>query len=461
MGHAGKKVGAAIALLALVMAAPARAQSVCPPDHVGCASSDVEFHHRDALFDGVMLDSGWVPASSPIQVRFAILLGGSTEVDMAGTATTWWPSSLSVAVPGRPGSGRFAIDYGLEILARARVDVEVGGIRYREEIDIPMPGGIPRDLRVAAETLFDPFVLPGADPRPITAWDDTDRVRVVEIDVTDSLIPIPGVGGGFAFDAVASLEGSYRTDRIAITDALTDITEERASVVVRADPGAVELGAAKDYTVLPHGTITYDGVVTFYPTFFIEVPGRRWDLTIAEIPLHVVDLSAATDFEPADVHVPLPDVRLEETSLAFGELYVGGGFEQLLTVYNDGEAELHVRPANPDGPFVTSSLALVIPPSSSARLAVRFEPMAAGQQDSVLRLDTNDPDEPRLAVRLSGYGHAAASTDAGIVDIEDAGTGMVVTAGGCGCRTSGARESGPWAALIPLVGLLALRRRRR
>src|SRR5690606_24017004 len=200
---------------------------------------------------------------------------------------------------------------------------EVGGIRYREEIDIPMPGGIPRDLRVAAETLFDPFVLPGADPRPITAWDDTDRVRVVEIDVTDSLIPIPGVGGGFAFDAVASLEGSYRTDRIAITDALTDITEERASVVVRADPGAVELGAAKDYTVLPHGTITYDGVVTFYPTFFIEVPGRRWDLTIAEIPLHVVDLSAATDFEPADVHVPLPDVRLEETSLAFGELYVG------------------------------------------------------------------------------------------------------------------------------------------
>src|SRR5690606_17278454 len=132
----------------------------------------------------------------------------STEVDMAGTATTWWPSSLSVAVPGRPGSGRFAIDYGLEILARARVDVAVGGIRYREEFDIPMPVGIPRDLPVAAETRFDPCVLPGAGPRPITAWDDTDRVRVVEIDVTDSLIPIPGVGGGFAFDAVASLEGS-------------------------------------------------------------------------------------------------------------------------------------------------------------------------------------------------------------------------------------------------------------
>lgn len=445
----------------MTMAAPAHAQeATCPPDHVGCETSDVDFHHRDALFDSVMLDSGWVPSGAPVQVRFAIFIGGSTEVDLGGTAITSWPPALNVSVPGRPGTGRLAIDYGLEIVARVRVDVEVAGIRYNEEADIPIPGGIPRDLRMAAVTMFDPFVLPGADPRPVVAWDDTERVRVLEVDVTDSLIPIPGIGGGFAFDAVASLEGSYQTERIVVSDALTDITEEGGAVVVRADPGAAELGPAKDYTVLPHGTIVYDGVITVYPTLFVEVAGRRFDLTLAEVPLDVVDLSAETDFEPADVHVPLPDVRLDETTLAFGELTVGGGVEQVLTIYNDGEAELRVSTGDPPGPFVASSLGIAIPPGASAPLAVRFEPMMGGEEAALLTLATNDPDEPSLVVRLTGsgrsFGDDASVPDGGVGD----GGPVVVTAGGCGCRAAGQPEKRPWAAaLLPLV-LLVWRRRR-
>lgn len=434
----------------------------CPPDNVGCHTADVDFHHRDALFDDVMLDSGWVPSGSPLQVRFALFLGGSTEVDLGGTAVTSWPPALDVAVPGRPSTGRLAINYGLELIARIRIDVEVAGVRYTWEGDIPIPGGIPRDLRLYDEVVFDPFVLPLAEPRPIIAWDDTDVVTVLNVDLTDSLIPIPGIGGGFLVDAVGSLQGTYQTDRIEISDAVTDITEEGGSVIVRADPGATELGAAKDYTVLPHGTIGYDGVITLFPRLYVEIAGRRFDLTLAEIPLNVVDLSAETAFEPASVHVPLPDVRVDPMVLALGEADLGATVERLVTVYNDGEAELRVTLADPAAPFTVSSPDLTIPPSSSQRVAVRFMPEALGDASTVLLLATNDPDEPLVSIRLSGLGTGSLDGGASELDggVGDGGTGFV-TAGGCGCRAAGG-EAPLGASVIGLlaVGLLIRRRAR-
>lgn len=459
MGHAKHGTSALIGALLMMTPGLVRAQ-VCPPDHVGCHIAEVDFEHRDALFDSVMLDSGWVPASAPVQVRFAVFLGGSTEVDLGGAAVTSWPSALDVAVPGRPEAGRLALDYGLEVVAMVRIDVEVAGVRYRWSGDIPIPGGIPRDLRLAAEERFDPFVLPLSEPRPVTAWDDTDMVRVLDVDVTDSLIPIPGIGGGFRVDAIAALEGSYRTERIEISDAAADLTTEGASVIVRADPGAPELGAAKDYFVLPHGTIEYNGVITLYPTLYVEIAGRTFDLGLGEVPLNVVNLASNTDFQPAEVHVPLPDVRLEETSLAFGEVLVGGALERLLSVHNDGEAELWVGFADPSAPFTVSSPGVSIPPRSSARLAVGFAPTAPGEDSGTLILNTNDPDEPRLFVRLSGVGLGAS--DAGLPDAgyADGGPGFVTT-GGCGCRTAspGSSKAAGLAAIL-LIGLTLLRRRR-
>lgn len=430
---------------------------MCPPDHVGCHAADVDFHHSDRLFSSVMLDSGWVPAGSPVQVRFALFLGGSTEVDLGGSVVTSWPSALTVAVPGRPGTGRLAMDYGFELVARIRIDVSIAGLSYDWEGDIPIPGGIPRDLRLNAVTTFDPFVLPLADARPVSAHDDTDVVRLFSLDITDSLIPLPGISGGFAVEAVASLNGTYQTEAIEITDAITDISEEGEAVVVRADPGAPEFGAAKDLTVLPHGTVRYDGTITLFPTLFVEIAGRTFDIDLAEVPLNIVNLTAETDFDPALVHVPLPDVRLEETELSFGELIAGDAVERVVTVYNDGEAELRVSVSDPSAPFAVTSPELVIAPGSSVELAVRFEPTAGGEQAAVLNLLTNDPDEPHLVVRLSGKGvgvpDAGWTPDAGVVP-------GVTIAGGCGCSSAGNARA-PWLTVVLAALAIAIRRRRR
>ena len=450
---------------ALVWPTTASAQDLptgepCPPGAVGCHAADVDFHHRDALFDDVMFDTGWVPSGAPVQVRFGVFLGGSTEVDLGGTVLTSWPVALDVAVPGRPGTGRFAVNYGLEIIARIRFDVRVAGIRYTWEGNIPIPGGIPRDLRLAGDLVFDPFVLPPRDPRPVLVWDDTDVVEVLNVDLTDAIIPIPGIGGGFLVDAVGELEGRYQTDSIDLTDAIAPIIEEDASTVVRPDPGADGYGAAKDMTILPHGTIGYEGIITLLPRLYIEIVGRRFDLTLAEIPVNVVDRTTDTDFNTADVHVPLPDVRVDPSSLGFGDVVAGGTAERLLTIANDGEAELAVSLREPSAPFSVASPSAVIPPSSSVRIAVRFDPFEGGPRSGVLLIDTNDPDAPLVTVRLNGNG-VGGSDDAGFGDggLGDGGYGTMD--GGCSCRTAPTRATSPAWGALGFLALALVRRRRR
>ena len=451
------KSRAAIALMiCLFSCATARAQEDCPPDAVGCHAEDVDFQHRDALFDDVMFDSGWVPAGAPLQVRFALFLGGSTQVDMGGTSVTAWPPPLDASVLGRPGTGRLAINYGLEIIARIRFDVTVAGARYNWEGDIPIPGGVPADLRMADEMVFDPFLLP-PDAVPATVMDETGAIRVINYDISDSLIPIPGISGGFVLTATAGLEAAYLTHRIVVDDAVDAIETEGASVVVRADPEAPELGGAKDVRLTPEGLVTYDGTITLAPSLFISIAGRRFDLLISDLPIPIGPFDSNTDFNTAEVHVPLPDIRVDPTSLAFENTRVGDSTQLLLTVHNDGEAPLEVSVREPAPPFSSAETGLMVPPSSSARLAIDFEPFTSGDRSAVLFLASNDPDEPLVTVQLNGT--AFGSADAGVS--ADGGEGGSPTDGGCSCRA--ARPSTGRLGWIPLLGLgwLVSRVRRR
>jgi len=433
----------------------ALAQVECPPDAVGCHTEDVDFVHRDALFDDVMFDTGWQPAGSPLQVRFAVFLGGSTQVDMGGTSVTSWPPPLDEAVLGREGTGRLAINYGIEIIARIRFDVTVAGARYTWEGDIPIPGGIPPDLRMADEMTFDPFLLPPAELFAMV-MDETGAIPVVDYDITDALIPIPGISGGFLLTATGGLGATYQTNRIVIDDAVDAIEVEGGSVVVRADPEAPELGAAKDVGITPEGLVVYDGAITLAPSLFVEIAGRRFDLPIADIPIPIGPFDSNTDFNREEVHVPLPDIRVDPTSLDFEATAVGASSQLLLTVHNEGEAPLEVEVRPPANPFAAGETMLSIPPSSSARLAIDFAPFIEGDRNAVLFLASNDPDEPLVTVQLNGSGFGEAPTDGGVGDGGPGGT----MDGGCGCHSSATPSAPPWL-LLGLAWLFSRAWRRR
>jgi MYXO-CTERM domain-containing protein len=441
----------------------ARAQEPeCPMERVGCRTEAVRFHWREGVLDSFTFDTGWVPADAPLQLRFAVAVGGETEIDLAGTALAFWPRPLEVAVPGTPATGRLSIDYGLEVVARARFDVEAAGTRYRWEGDLPL-GRFPRDLRIADAAVFDSMLLPPQTPRPVSVSDATEAVRVVEADLA-GMIGIPGVGGGLAVDAAARLAAAYATDRIEIRDGAEPIREEGRSTVARPDRGASSFGPAKDLVIAPVGALDYRGTITLQPTFFVEVPGRRFEYPVAAIEIPVLMLGREVRFDAATVHVPLPDARVAPRQIDFGEVELGARATALLEVRSEGEAELMVTPRRPRAPFSVATEALVLPPRASRQVEVSFAPEAAGPEGAMLFVETSDPDQPLVVVRLLGHGTDRSLRDAGIGagDAGPRGAGAE-TGAGCACRAGGGRgrRGGGAAALAVLaVAALAWHRRR-
>lgn len=467
-----RRCGAVLAVLGVLSWAPAahaqpeRAE-LCPADALGCHTADLDWLYREAAFDDISWDTGWVPSGSPIQLRIQVDFGGSTEVEMGGTSVTSWPPPLAVAVPGREGTGYLRMNYGLELRIQLRFDVEVAGVRYRWTGDIPVPG-IPEDLRMAGEVGFDPMLLPPADGRPVELNDTTDRVAVFTYDALGGFIPVPGVGGGFAVTLQGDLTVGYQTDRVVVDEALP-IEMELLSTVSGPDPGGDGFGAAKDLEIHPEGTLFYDGQVLVVPELYLSFAGTRMDFPLAEIPLPLVDVTSDAIFDDATAHVPLPDIRVMPTTVELGEVVAGGAVEKLITIANDGEAELLVVVGEPTAPFETGATLLEIPPATEGRLAVRYRPEMAGGDAAMLFLTTNDPDEPMVVVRLEGsatgaefpVADAGPPTDAGVMDAGPA------TDGGCGCRVAGASPPSPGhraggaMALGLLVATAAWRRLRR
>ncbi len=458
-----------LTLLALGLGATSAQAQDCPPDAVGCHRADIDFEHLDMRLPSVSLDSGWVPASSPIQVRFAIFFMGETEVTLGGTLATYWPFGLSMATPGRPLEGTLRMAWGLEIVARMRFSAEIAGTRYEWEGDIPF---VPfRDLRLANEVMFDPFVLPGAMPRPVSVRDTTERIDVFSVGLSSIIgTSIPGLDGGFGVSLTGDLTTSYQTDRILIDDARGPIDREGA--VVQYWPPAGGFGASEDVTVRPEGTITYEGDIVARPNVFVELLGRRFELLGIDVPIPIVRTSTATMFDPATVHVPLPDVLVMPTNIDVGTLVVGDVGDGTLTIRNRGEAELTVDVEPLPDTLMTSSRSLRIPPSSEATLGVMVAPAMAGMLSETITLRTNDPDEPTVRIPVTaealvidaGPGDAGGR-DAMVVRGDDAGVDAGgrpsgLAGGACGCSAPG-RGREPRAVLVlALLAMAAWRRRR-
>lgn len=459
-----------LVLFMLAFASPALAQCPSGPDVAAdqCYASDVDFQHLDRALPSVSLDSGWIPAGSPIQVHFAFDLMAETEVDMGGTVVTSWPTTppmraVGVSVPGRPGTGMLHMAYGFQIVAEMRLHLVVGGTTYDWTGNIPLPGSFPTDLRLAATTTFDPFVLPGASMRPVTAMDSTSTVRLFGLSVSSIVgASIPGIDGGIDLSATAMLTTGYQSERIDIERSPSWISMENEAVPLPPTDTVVGFGPSTDVVVLPHGRILYDGAVTLTPAIYVTLLGSRWDLVSFDIPLHVLERDVDTNFNSETVHVPLPDVRLDPAEIDLGDIAVGSSTDGTALVRNEGEADLVVNVVPPGGALSVSPMAMRLAPHESRALVVTYAPTEPETLTSIVTLTTNDPDSAAVALTVHASAFAAPEPDAGMPDASvvaaDAGGGFS-NAGGCGCGVARRGGSG-WLVVLGLVVIAARRRRR-
>jgi hypothetical protein len=459
------RLGPTVLALALSSFAAAPAGAQCPKDALGCYDEEVAFLWSDRLFDTIEVDSGWVPSGAPLQVRVGFRLAGETRIEMPATAYAFWPTALSILPVGLADGGRLAIDYGLEITARLRFDVTIAGVRYVWEGDIPLPGGIPRDLRMAGETRWTPFALPGSAPRPVSVRDATAPITALSVSLDSVIGSVAGavVDGGLSLGLRGELSAAYQGERIDVIRSelpggpSVPISAHLGAAIVAA-PVATGYGAAEDLALRPRGRITYTGTLVAEPTVFVELVGRRFELARFEFPIPIVDTSSEPAFEGAPIHVPLPDVATVEDALAFGRVSVGSRASASVRFRNDGEAELWVRPVSPEPPFEVAGDELRLPPRSERSVPISFAPARAGVVSGLVAFATNDPDRPTFTVRVAGEGGLA---DAGAGDAAvDGGRSVGVAAGGCGCRAA-TRTVPTGVELAAALALALLRRRRR
>lgn len=418
----------------------------CLPDAAGCARAPISFRWREGLPTEFDFDTGWLPPSAPVQVRVRAVLAGHTQVTAAGELVASWPEPMVLQAIGTPGEGALEVDYGVQFSARVRLALDVGGRTVSWEGPIPYLPMI--DFRATGRSPFDPWAW-----TPVSAMGRTMRARVADVSLTDAIIRIPGISGGFTFEAAGEVSATYQSTRMSFGLAADPLT----ALTLRTQ-AAFNAGPSVEYSPRLEGDVGYAGAIHVYPGLYVSLAGRRWMLDLADIPIPVGPFPRHALFDPSVAHLGLPDVRVEPATLDFGDVDLGRMTERTVEVRNDGEGDGRILAAEVDAPFAVMSRAGSLPVRSRSSFVVAFAPVRPGPATGDLVVTTNDPDTPRVHVRLRANGVGVEMPpvveDAGVADASDAGplfTGA--NDGGCGCRASG--ERAPRGAAWVLVGLAA------
>ncbi|MDB4928431.1 MAG: hypothetical protein JWM10_915 [Myxococcaceae bacterium] len=419
----------------LTLPLAASAQINCGGDYVGCASAPLHYEHREGLPVEFNFDTGWVPSGSPVQVRIEAVLAGNTRVALDGALVGAWPEPMSLTAEPTAGGGTLSVDYGIVFRARARLDLDVGVAPIRWEGNLPYLPMI--DFRAMSASSFEPWAWSRASTRGTTM-----RQHLADVAITDAIIRIPGISGGFTLDAAGEVEAGYRSTRLTFGAQADPITQ-----AMRRTQAMFIAGSFVEYQPVLEGVLDYTVGVRMYPGLYISLAGRRWTIGLPEIPVNVGPVGRDLRFDPSVARLGLPDIHSDVEVLDFGEVTLGESTERNVTLRNVGEGGGRLLSVTGDGPFSAPASARPLPASSRSELVVTFMPVRPGPAQGTLVVNTNDPDNPRVRVTVRGVGVEPVVVDAGVdapaaVDAGegDAGDPPAVTAaddGGCGCAVPG------------------------
>lgn len=446
--------------------APIVEHASCRPEALGCASAPIEFRRREGLPVELDWDTSWVPAGSPVQVRFRAAFVGHTEVRLGGALDASWPRSIELeAQPGEPMSGLLASDYGVQLLARVRLHLEVSGRTFDWEGNIPY---VPRvDFRATARANIDPWAW-----RRTTVRGMTLRQRLADVPLTDAIIAIPGISGGLSFEASAALETGYQSTRISFAPATDAITESVSRITLPFAGGALV-----EYHPRLEGLLDQTITITVTPSLYVELLGRRWTIPVVDVPVPIRTPPRPWLFDAQRVAFELPDIAPLPSVVDFGEVLVGETRTQSVSVDNRGGATLVLlRSTDVDtAPFRWVEPRIEIPARGFRAVEMAFAPEREGAIELRVPLVTSDPDRPTVFITARGRGVARASLpDASLPDASadvvstrdaaDASSPGAAMTGGCGCATPARAPSErplPLVLSLSLTALVARRRGRR
>jgi len=112
--------------------------------------------------------------------------------------------------------------------------------------------------------------------------------------------------------------------------------------------------------------------------------------------------------------MPTPNIFVNPTALNFGNVIVGDGSNQQVTVENKGNADLIIgaitSPSLPFNKITDNCSGQTLAPGASCTITYYFSPTSIGGFSSNSNIPSNDPDENSVTVSLNGVGVAEIVT---------------------------------------------------
>jgi hypothetical protein len=457
-------LGLGAAATALLFPSVARAYDVlagdCAEEPTHCKTAAVSFVTDEVSPAQWMVDTGWVPQGSGLQVHLLAAVHANMQLGLSGALEASWPEALLLRAPGDPGGGSFGVHYGVEVVAEGKVQVTVLGQTFSWTGDLPYVPQV--DFQVEESGDFDAWgFAPG-----YTLTGTTLPQTVADIGLGAIIgASIPGIDGGFQLDVALELASTWVAERIVITTPDGQPVEGGAITSEDGTSNASYLGGpGVELDVHPEGRVDYQGTLHLVPTMFVEILGQKITMPVADIPAPLPPTSQPVTMAAHRVRFPLPDLDVPVERIDFGDVVVGDDALRTFAAANLGEALVAATLESSDPVFAVGDEALELEPEDETSVAVVFSPAALGEVTATLEIASNDPDQPARLIELVGHGVAAQDEPVDEPDPIEPEPGFSPTAkgGGCGCRQAGAAPDGRGALLaLALAGACALSRRRR
>jgi uncharacterized protein (TIGR03382 family) len=415
--------GAAVALIASTPALAGQSER-----------QDLLFADAEDIFQGLEYDTGRLPSSGPLAVRFYIESNGGYAAEMEAVSDLWWPDPLTHGLVGSAEGGWMTLVTDLDLAAQVIVDLSAIGAGV-QAIDVWT-----ESVDFADETVFDGLLLQESTPRLVSLT--TSGAVIGPIEYSQSIFT--GVNLVFRASAYPSARTVLSGVRVETGDQVyRKETDLGLFSVPEDDPGFLALTSTY-YGWLEAG---FDLVIVPEVEVCAPIIGCL-QLVSFDIPIPLTELEEERAFAPADYVHPLPAMDLELASYDFGEVLVGNTVNLEVALENLGLLDLEgTVVVSGDEEFTVFPETFHAEESLPDGVVVSFSPLEEGAHTALLTLTSNDPVRPLLEIPLLGTGVLPES--------EDDEMPTLATETRCGCTNSGGNVG--WIAL--LLALLIRRRR--
>lgn len=234
--------------------------------------------------EDTLVDTGWIPAGSPVQLRLEAAAANTLSVSLPGRANYDWISD-SLSFTADADAGTFVTNVGVEVHAEVRVDVL--GLTWDSDVLGPY------DLLLDATATFRPYLLTGNPDRPAMISDATSGVMVASVPIVPDLLVVSGnLDIDLAFEVDATLIG----ERIEILPTNEQVLASGVRTV-DAHGSSVALTTLDDVDVLEatatlHARLEAVTTVLLSPHLVMTVLGTDYEIAGIEVP---VDLPPVND----------------------------------------------------------------------------------------------------------------------------------------------------------------------